>query len=101
MSEGVQMAEWDRVAWLCMMMPRFSDQERQYEDFHPFRNSNKIGTSETWDRKTTDLAKLSESVAYWKERLPKKLSPEEHEAAYQRFKRWQAEREEQGKLEII
>lgn len=99
MSEATQMAEWDRIAWLCMLMPRFSDQEKRYEDFHPFRNST--GTSDSWDGKTTDVAKLHESVEYWSERLPKKLTPDEYEAAYQRFLRWQEAREEEGKLSIV
>jgi len=31
------MEEWDRIAWLCMHMPRFSKKRVKLEDFHPFR----------------------------------------------------------------
>ncbi len=99
MSEAVQMGEWDRIAWVCMMMPRFSDTPASFEVCHPFRNE--VGTSDTWDGKTTDLVKLQDGLDYWKERLPEKLTPEEHEAAYQRFRRWQDQKEEDAKLSIV
>lgn len=35
--------EWDRIAWLCYCMPRFSRRRYRPEDFNPFRSGKEEG----------------------------------------------------------
>lgn len=75
--QAIMLEEWDRVAWLCFYMPRFSSRRMKPEDFHPIRSAkNQVNIGEL-------LCWIKEMKNY----LPHKLSEEEIEKRWQAFKK--------------
>lgn len=73
MARAKLMDEWDRAAWLCLHMPRFSKKRYSLSDFQPFRRAEK----------KTSMKKLDKIVASGL--LPDKLSNEEAEKVLEKY----------------
>ena len=72
-AEEIQYDEWDRVAWLCLHMPRLSGEVMTIDDFHPIRIQEKKNA----------LADIDKGIADVKELLPDELSEDEIERQWQ------------------
>lgn len=77
MAEAASDAEWWRVAWLCLHMPRFGRSRRTLKSFHPWHSDNK--------ELSEPEALMSMRAAADKANLPDHMSEEDIEARWTAF----------------
>ncbi len=70
------MEEWDRVAWMCFFIPRFTKKRYKVEDFHPLRGKSKA----------VDIFKLNKRIEEVRKNMPKSLTNEEIDALWEKRK---------------
>jgi len=71
------MEEWDKVAWTCLFIPKFSKKRHKFEDFHPFRGRSKA----------VNIFKLNKRIEEVGKNLPKSLTNAEIDALWEKHKR--------------
>ena len=75
-AKALELDEWDRIAWLCFYMPRFSRKSYVPDDFHPLRAGDKkmnLGAFTHWVKEMHDY-------------LPATMSNEEIESRWKKAK---------------
>lgn len=70
------MEEWDKIAWLCFHMPRFSKGSLKFEKFHPFRQG----------QEEMNITQMAMWMSEMRDYLPKTLTEEEIERKWVKFK---------------
>lgn len=70
------MEEWDKVAWTCFFIPRFTKKRFKLEDFHPFRGRTQA----------VNIFKLNKRIDELGKNLPETLSKEEIEKMWEKRK---------------
>jgi len=69
------MEQWDRYAWICAHIPRFSKESKTFDDLQPLRKR----------KKNANLLALDSALKKHRDHLPETVTQEEFDAGWERF----------------